>query len=58
MEPKVSLISPCYNGAEFLKHYLVSLIEQDYSNVEFILILGLKIKVKMAKARMATERSL
>ncbi len=38
MEAKVSLISPCYNGAEFLHKFFESLVLQDYANVEFIFI--------------------
>ena len=34
----VSVISPCYNGEKYLKHFLESLLEQTYSNVEFIIV--------------------
>lgn len=37
-EPKVSLISPCYNGEKYLKPFFDSLVSQSYSNVEFIFI--------------------
>ena len=37
-EPKVSILSPCYNGEEHLEYFLKSLSEQTYKNVEFILI--------------------
>ena len=33
-----SVISPCYNGEKYLKHFLESLLEQTYSNVEFIIV--------------------
>lgn len=35
---KVSIISPCYNGASYLPHFLQSLTEQTYTNVEFIFV--------------------
>lgn len=37
-EPKVSLISPCYNGERYLSHFLDSLLLQNYNNVEFIFV--------------------
>lgn len=37
-EPKVSILSPCYNGEVHLEYFLKSLSEQTYKNVEFILI--------------------
>ena len=37
-EDLVSIISPCYNGEKYLKPFLDSLVEQNYSNVEFIII--------------------
>lgn len=36
--PKVSLISPCYNGASYVRWFLDSLLLQTYSNVEFIFV--------------------
>lgn len=37
-QPRVSLITPCYNGEKFINRFLDSLLEQDYANVEFIFI--------------------
>lgn len=37
-EPKVSLISPCYNGENYLTRFLDSLLVQTYTNVEFIFV--------------------
>lgn len=37
-DPKVSIISPCYNGENYLPHFLDSLLCQDYRNVEFIFV--------------------
>ena len=34
----MSLISPCYNGENYLPRFLGSLLEQDYDNVEFIFV--------------------
>ena len=36
--PKVSIITPCYNGELHLKYFLDSLLNQDYSNVEFFFV--------------------
>ena len=36
--PKVTLISPCYNGEQYIRPFLDSLCQQDYSNVEFIFV--------------------
>ncbi|MGX1191849.1 glycosyltransferase [Metabacillus sp. SLBN-84] len=38
MEKKVSIITPCYNGEEFLGRYLDSVLNQSYNNLEVILI--------------------
>ena len=38
VEPKVSLITPCYNGASHLAYFLRSLEQQTYKNIEFIFI--------------------
>ncbi len=35
---KVSIISPCYNGAGYLARFLDSLMQQDYADVEFIFV--------------------
>lgn len=36
--PKVSIISPCYNGEKYVKPFLESLVLQTYNDVEFIFI--------------------
>lgn len=38
MEPLVSIITPCYNSADFIKQTINSVIEQTYTNWELILI--------------------
>lgn len=38
MKPLVSIITPCYNGESFLGRFLDSLLVQDYSRIEFILV--------------------
>ena len=35
---KVSIISPCYNGADYVVKFFDSLLIQDYQNVEFIFV--------------------
>ena len=37
-EPKVSIITPCYNGEKYLTHFFDSLVGQKYNNVEFIFV--------------------
>lgn len=37
-EPRVSLITPCYNGSKHLEYFFNSLGQQSYKNVEFIFI--------------------
>ena len=38
--PKISLILPCYNSVSFIKETLDSLLNQQYSNLELIIIDG------------------
>lgn len=38
MKPKVSVITPCYNGEEFLDNYFESIIAQTYRPIELIFV--------------------
>lgn len=38
MDKKVSVITPCYNGENFIERFLNSILEQSYSNIELIII--------------------
>lgn len=38
MSVKVSIVTPCYNGAPFIKKYMQSILELDYDNLELIII--------------------
>ena len=37
-DPKVSIIIPVYNGANYLKEAIDSALSQDYKNIEIIVI--------------------
>ncbi len=37
-QPLVSIITPCYNGEQFLNRYFESIINQTYDNIELILV--------------------
>ena len=37
-QPLVSIITPVYNGSEFLEELIQSVLQQDYSNIEHIII--------------------
>ncbi|MDR6121168.1 glycosyltransferase involved in cell wall biosynthesis [Bacillus sp. SLBN-46] len=38
MDKKVSIITPCYNGEDFISRYLNSVLNQTYQNIELILV--------------------
>lgn len=38
MNPKISVVIPCYNGAEYIEKCLKSIINQSYTNLEIILV--------------------
>lgn len=38
MEEKVSVVTPCYNGEDYVKRFLNSILEQTYNNIELIFI--------------------
>ena len=40
MLPKISIITPCYNASSFIEQTIRSIISQDYSNFEYIIIDG------------------
>jgi glycosyltransferase involved in cell wall biosynthesis len=38
--PKISIITPCYNRADFIRHAIESVMAQDYPNYEHIVVDG------------------
>ena len=40
ISPKISIVMPSYNQAQFIERSILSILNQDYSNTEFIIIDG------------------
>lgn len=40
MKPKISIITPCYNAAKYIEQMILSIINQGYENLEFIIMDG------------------
>lgn len=40
MDPKVSVITVCYNAEEFIEHAIASVLAQTYTNIEYLIIDG------------------
>ena len=40
MNPKISIITPCFNAVKYIEQTILSIINQDYDNIEYIIIDG------------------
>ncbi len=40
MEPKITIITACYNSEEHIEQSIVSVVQQSYDNIEFIIVDG------------------
>ena len=40
MSPKISIITPCFNAAQYIEQTILSIINQDYDNIEYVIIDG------------------
>ena len=38
--PKLSIVTPCYNTGEYIEHTIKSVLSQDYNNYEYFIIDG------------------